>query len=81
MLVQMTWYRDDRVTIFCDDVMSLSVLYISGVMKNVYCPMGTIQMVIIPLHVPLLTPDGAATVAVAFPWVRWVYSIVLNWVW
>jgi len=30
MLVQMNWYTDDSVTSICDDVMSLSVLYMPG---------------------------------------------------
>ena len=50
-----TWYTDDSVKTIHDDVISLSVLCMSGAMNNVLSDGGTVRMIIIPLHLPLLS--------------------------
>ena len=78
MLVRMTWYTDDSVTTIHDDVVSLSVLYMLGAAINNVSSNGN--------HINnnnTTTPssfllDDAATVTVAYPWVRHGYNTTIN---
>ena len=47
VLVRMTWYTDDSVM--------TAISIVCRVRWIMYCPMGTIEMIIIPLYLPLLS--------------------------
>ena len=68
----MTWYTDEIVTTIRDDVMSLSVLCISGAMNNVLSNGNHTNDNNTIASSSSLT--NAAAVAVASPWVRRMYS-------
>mmetsp|Transcript_36883 Transcript_36883/g.41640 ORF Transcript_36883/g.41640 Transcript_36883/m.41640 type:complete len:83 (+) Transcript_36883:125-373(+) len=71
VLVRMTWYMDeDSVTAIRDDVMSLSVLCMSGAMNNVLSDGNHTN----DNNTTTSSSSLTDAVAVASPWVRRVYS-------
>ena len=74
MLVQMTLYTDDSVTTIRDDVMSLSVLCMSGAMNNVLSHGNRMNANNTSTSFSSLSV-AAAAVAVVYPMVLHTYSI------
>ena len=69
-----TWYKDDSATTIRDDVMSLSVLCMSGAMNNVLSHGNRANANNTTTYFSSLSV-AAAAVAVVYPMVSHTYSI------